>query len=345
MDTKRDYSQVSKEESPIRNALDLGAYCRPRVTNLAGHSYASNNQNEKCKGSSSSDEASGYSYFQQGLRLLLAYQHEEASHHFLKSLGYAPNCALAHALIALCHGPNYNFKGEAYYGTSFPRNTKHENTATSPSLCVAENSGRNGDCCSQDDNDERSNKKEDKDANVATTYPSQLLAEYHSRLAVNKVHEIEKLHNNKRRNKNGTRSPTKHDLPDPIQDVEVMLIHAIRAYNCNPGADTSKAEQISGVPFALAMKKIYQMYPQDPEVAYFFAESIMILHAWKLFDYPSARPTSDQVHEVKTVLEDALGIHPNHVGLCHMYVHLCEMAPYPEKALPACEELRTRYVR
>lgn len=31
----------------------------------------------------------------------------------------------AHALVALCHSPNYNFKGEAYYQASFPPKNQH----------------------------------------------------------------------------------------------------------------------------------------------------------------------------------------------------------------------------
>jgi len=69
----------------------------------------------------------------------------------------------------------------------------------------------------------------------------------------------------------------------------------------------------------------------------------MVLNAWKLYDYPSGRPLSDDVPEIRRVLEDSMEIHPHHAGLCHVYVHLCEMSDAPEKALSVCETLRTRF--
>ena len=33
-------------------------------------------------------------------------------------------------------------------------------------------------------------------------------------------------------------------------------------------------------------------------------------------------------------------MHPTHIGLCHYYVHLMEMSPEPETALPAADCLR-----
>lgn len=123
-----------------------------------------------------------------------------------------------------------------------------------------------------------------------------------------------------------------------------MLINAIRSLNQNPGVDPTEAECINGYPYSKAMRELYKAYPDDAEVAYFFIESIMVLHAWNLFDYPTGKPLSDDVPEVKIALEKSLKLHPQHVGLCHMYVHLCEMATYPEKALDACDVLRHRYV-
>lgn len=314
--TKRQFSSIDNTFT-----LDLGSYTRPDVTN--------------------SDP--GRAHFNQGLRLLLSYQHEEATQYFLASLELAPDCALTHALIALCHSPNYNFKGEAYYETSFPRKTSIKTSNTTSNTCSDTASSESASITSSNSSDSN----DTHDFEFSTAYPNQLLADYHSRMAVEKVDQLKKLHNRKKVNHNGYKSPSNNvdmDGPKEIKEVEVMLINAIRCLNCNPGTDTSLAEKINGYPFSIAMRKIYKRYPKDPEVAYFFAESIMVLHAWNLFEYPSGKPLADTVEEVKGVLEDALELHPQHVGLCHMYVHLCEMAPYPEKALPACDQLRTRYV-
>jgi hypothetical protein len=176
-------------------------------------------------------------------------------------------------------------------------------------------------------------------------YPSQFLASYHSQEAVKIVESLG--FNGRRRKQRRPRSPPpSKDFCQkklrPISNVEEMIIKAVRTLNRNLKVESSIAGQKNGRPFADEMRTTYQQYPNDPEVAYFYAESLMILNSWNLYDYPTHRPLSNDVPEVNKVLEDALDKHPNHVGLCHMYVHLCEMSPNPEKALMACEVLRKR---
>ena len=66
-----------------------------------------------------------------------------------------------------------------------------------------------------------------------------------------------------------------------------------------------------------------------------------VLNAWMLYEYPTGRPLSKDVKEIEAVLESALTYYPEHVGLCHLYVHLCEMSIGPVRALRACAALRT----
>jgi tetratricopeptide (TPR) repeat protein len=98
-----------------------------------------------------------------------------------------------------------------------------------------------------------------------------------------------------------------------------------------------------GRPYADAMRKVYEKYPDDPEVAYCFAESLMVLNAWQLYEYPTGKAVSPDVDETRGVLEKSLAIHKGHAGLCHMYVHLSEMSGHPEMALEACEPLRHNF--
>ena len=51
------------------------------------------------------------------------------------------------------------------------------------------------------------------------------------------------------------------------------------------------------------MRKVYNKYPGDPDIVYFFAEAILVLNAWQLYDYPSGTPLSPDVEEVRDVLE------------------------------------------
>jgi len=130
-----------------------------------------------------------------------------------------------------------------------------------------------------------------------------------------------------------------------ISDVEVQLLLAIRVLTCCPGVDPALAEETVGRPYADAMRRVYNKYPDDPEVAYCFAESLMVLNAWQLYEYPSGKPVSPDVDETRAVLERALAvdIHHSHAGICHLYVHLSEMSAHPDLALPACEPLRTLF--
>lgn len=128
-----------------------------------------------------------------------------------------------------------------------------------------------------------------------------------------------------------------------ISDVEVQLLMAIRVLTSHPGLEHSLADDIVGRPFADAMRQVHKNFPKDPEVAYVFAEALMVLNAWKLYEYPTGKSTSPDVDEVKGILEESLSVHKDHAGLCHMYVHLSEMSAHPELALEACEPLRNKF--
>lgn len=91
------------------------------------------------------------------------------------------------------------------------------------------------------------------------------------------------------------------------------------------------------------MRKVYDKNREDPEVAYCFAESLMVLNAWHLYEYPTGKAVSPDVEETREILERSLGLHKDHAGLCHMYVHLSEMSAHPELALTACEPLRNNF--
>ena len=199
-------------------------------------------------------------------------------------------------------------------------------------------------------------------------FPSQQVADRHSRMAVEKVEELRRMHRvpkpgskggkggkkgkgskskgksngNKTENAQSSNGDTQN-LPNLISDVEVQLIMAIRKLTCHPGLDHSLSDDIVGRPYATAMRKVYEKYPDDPEVAYCFAEALMVLNAWQLYEFPTGKAVSPDVDETREVLEKALRVHKDHAGLCHMYVHLSEMSAYPEKALVACLPLRHNF--
>lgn len=88
---------------------------------------------------------------------------------------------------------------------------------------------------------------------------------------------------------------------------------------------------------------MYQKYPKDLDVAALYADSVMNLSAWDLWDLKTGEPKSGAgTLEAKAVLESALkqeGAY-KHPGILHMFIHLMEMSKTPEVALVAADHLR-----
>ena len=82
-----------------------------------------------------------------------------------------------------------------------------------------------------------------------------------------------------------------------------------------------------------AMREVAKRFPDDLDVQVLYAESLMDLHAWKLWG-ADGTPTPGTL-EVVGLLESVLARDPEHVGANHYYVHALEQSPHPEKALAA----------
>ena len=126
----------------------------------------------------------------------------------------------------------------------------------------------------------------------------------------------------------------------PFSDWEVALIEAQVHRFCSPTG--SVPFYILNRNYANAMRNVYQKFGGNKiEVAAFFAESLMNLVPWKLWNpYPDYKPSIPETLEIVSVLEDALKISPMHPGLCHFYIHTMELSATPEKALPCADALR-----
>jgi tetratricopeptide (TPR) repeat protein len=92
------------------------------------------------------------------------------------------------------------------------------------------------------------------------------------------------------------------------------------------------------------MRKVFEEYPDDLEVRAVFAEAIMNETPWKMWDLASGKPADGAgTEEAIAVLEHAFDNIPaswDHPGLLHLYVHLMEMSPFPQRALRAGDRLR-----
>jgi tetratricopeptide (TPR) repeat protein len=95
--------------------------------------------------------------------------------------------------------------------------------------------------------------------------------------------------------------------------------------------------------YAAAMRKVYVEFSDDLDVAALFAEAIMNRTPWQLWDIVTGKPSDGaDTLEAIAVLEKAMKAPggDRHPGLLHMYVHLMEMSPHPERALKASDALR-----
>jgi tetratricopeptide (TPR) repeat protein len=96
--------------------------------------------------------------------------------------------------------------------------------------------------------------------------------------------------------------------------------------------------------YTIQMRKVFEAYPGDLDVRAVFAESMMNETPWKMWDLRSGKPAEGaRTEECRVVLEDAFDKIPaswEHPGLLHLYVHLMEMSPFPQRALRAGDRLR-----
>lgn len=92
------------------------------------------------------------------------------------------------------------------------------------------------------------------------------------------------------------------------------------------------------------MRKVFKTFPDDLEARAVFAEAIMNETPWLMWDLTSGKAAEGAgTDECRAVLEDAFERVPaawDHPGLLHLYVHLMEMSPFPERALRAGDRLR-----
>ncbi|KAJ6262405.1 hypothetical protein Dda_3213 [Drechslerella dactyloides] len=99
--------------------------------------------------------------------------------------------------------------------------------------------------------------------------------------------------------------------------------------------------------YADAMKAVYDAFHDDLDVTTLYAEALINLTPWQLWDLKTgAPPPKARTLPAKRALEAALHSPSSataasrHPGLLHMYIHLMEMSPHPESALTAADHLR-----
>ncbi|HEX2394686.1 MAG TPA: tetratricopeptide repeat protein, partial [Bacteroidales bacterium] len=73
-------------------------------------------------------------------------------------------------------------------------------------------------------------------------------------------------------------------------------------------------------------------YPDIPDVGALYAESMMDLHPWDLYDKKTKQPR-EWTPEIISVLEHLIEINKEHPGAHHFYIHAVEASANPERGL------------
>lgn len=193
-------------------------------------------------------------FFDQGLTLIYAFNHEEAIRSFKKAASLDPELAMAYWGIAFALGPNYNL----------PADNEQRKQAYSSM----------------------------KNAVKLSKYASQNEKDYISALSKRYVKDVTKTE-------------------QAVLDLE----------------------------FKQAMKSLHEKYPDDPDAATLYAESLMDLKPWQLWNKDGT--PAEGTEEIVSVLESVLKNNPDHPGANHYYIHAVEASDDPGRALASCKVLET----
>ena len=117
---------------------------------------------------------------------------------------------------------------------------------------------------------------------------------------------------------------------------EQALIGALTA---RYGSDPKAARPAFDKAYASAMAKVAAQYPDDDEIATFYAEAVMDLSPWDYWKPGGRKPNPQSVPIVPT-LERVLARNPNHPGAIHLYIHAVEASDRPKRAEPYADRLR-----
>ncbi|MFN1834671.1 hypothetical protein AB2B38_005360 [Balneola sp. MJW-20] len=117
-----------------------------------------------------------------------------------------------------------------------------------------------------------------------------------------------------------------HATPKEKAMIDAMAVRYVEDFeNSNRAAlDTAYAD---------AMAKVYEQYPDDPDIGTLYAEALFLLEPRR-----GTRDVNDpDTQFLHRVLEDILEKDIRHPGACHLYIHATESTQKPELAEPCAE--------
>jgi tetratricopeptide (TPR) repeat protein len=121
-------------------------------------------------------------------------------------------------------------------------------------------------------------------------------------------------------------------LSEKCSAKEKALISAMsKRYTKMPPKDRVELD----IAYADSMKKVFLDFPDDADIGTLYAESLMNLHPWDLWDKSGkVRPWTP---EIINTLEKVITFSPRHPGAHHFYIHAVEMSFEPHKGLHSAQ--------
>ncbi|UFH52759.1 hypothetical protein [Spirosoma sp. KNUC1025] len=126
-------------------------------------------------------------------------------------------------------------------------------------------------------------------------------------------------------------------LAEKATPKERVLIQALaKRYPAKPVTDRKPYD----VAYAKAMKQVARQFPNDADIGALYAESLMDLHPWDLWQ-KDGNPQPWTAGIVST-LERMLKQSPKHMGVHHFYIHAVEASRHPERGIASARFLEKR---
>ncbi|HEU0124135.1 MAG TPA: hypothetical protein VFQ91_26625 [Bryobacteraceae bacterium] len=118
----------------------------------------------------------------------------------------------------------------------------------------------------------------------------------------------------------------------PAHEQRYVAALAVR-YSPDPKQDRKQLARN----YAASMAALHRDFPDDPDAATLYAESLMNLNPWKF--WTAGGQPAEGTLEFVGVLEEVLRRWPDHPGANHYYIHAVEASPNPERALASANRL------
>lgn len=123
-------------------------------------------------------------------------------------------------------------------------------------------------------------------------------------------------------------------LKDQASAQERDYIDALaKRYSKEPVKDRSALD----MDFADAMRTLAKKYPDDLDAQTLLAEALMDTSPWNYWQ--EDKKPKPSAKEALAVIESVLARVPSHSGADHLYIHLVEAGPNPEKGVPSADRI------